>query len=113
MYGIRSYYMYKGGINMKNIITTLKLGDVVLFYDKIIKDDETTPGRKLAVLQPKLFIYQGDLPQGGGDVILQFANAEETLGMTTKAFLNKNCIILPRDQAPEVVKHGFDYVFAT
>ena len=96
----------------KNLITTLEPGDVVLFYDKIVKDDKTIPSHKLAVLRPKLFIYQGDLPQGGGNTFLQFANAEETRGMNMETFFNENCILLPKDQAPEVVKQGLNYVFA-
>ena len=56
------------------------------------------------------FIYQGKLPQGGGETILQFANDKETRGVTMKAFLREGSIV-PPEEKPKVIKKGLSYVF--
>lgn len=97
----------------KNLVTMLVPGDVVLFYDKKIRDDWASPGEQITVLESEMFIYQGAMPQGGGDILLQFENSMHWCGMNTESFFARNCILLPKDQAPEVVQRGLSYVFAT
>ena len=88
-------------------VGVLNPGDVVLFYDKVVKSDPTGPGT-VTTVNTKLLIFQG---LGTGD-ILQFSNAEESSGLTIEAFMGKDCVLLGEGQAPEVVKKGLSYVFA-
>ncbi len=77
---------------MSTITKTMKPGDVVSIGDE-------------------LFIYQGPLPQGGGNPILQFSNKNETRGMTLDDFLKQWGRVLPAEIAPETVKNGLIYEF--
>lgn len=72
----------------------IKPGDVVEFKGK-----------------SEYFIYQGSLPQGEGNTILQFANDEETRGMSMGEFLKEGRLV-PSEERPLVTKEGLTYVFA-
>ena len=59
----------------------------------------------------RLYIYQGNMPQGGGDIILQFSNNTSNLGLNMEAFMEEGFIV-PTEEAPAVIKNGMQYVFA-
>ena len=88
-------------------VGVLNPGDVVLFFDKMIKSNPDGSGT-VTVVKTKLMIFQG---LGTGD-ILQFSNAEEEHGWNVETFMSKDCTLLAKEQAPEVVKIGSRYVFA-
>lgn len=62
-------------------------------------------------IEGRLYIYQGNMPQGGGDIILQFSNSKSNLGMNMEAFMEEGFIV-PTEEAPAVIKNGMEYVFA-
>ena len=75
-----------------------------------MKNSIIKPG-DVAKINGKLYIYQGNLPQGGGDIILQFSNNKSNLGMNMEAFMEEGYIV-PTEEAPAVIKNGMQYVFA-
>lgn len=75
-----------------------------------MKNSIIKPG-DVAKINGKLYIYQGNLPQGGGDIILQFSNNKSNLGMNMEAFMEEGYIV-PAEEAPAVIKNGLQYEFA-
>ena len=75
-----------------------------------MKNSLIKPG-DVAKINGKLYIYQGNLPQGGGDIILQFSNSKSNLGMNIEAFMEEGYIV-PAEEAPAVIKNGMQYTFA-
>ena len=75
-----------------------------------MKNSILKPG-DVAKIYGKLYIYQGNMPQGGGDIILQFSNSTSTLGMNIETFMEEGFIV-PTEEAPAVIKNGMEYVFA-
>lgn len=75
-----------------------------------MKNSIIKPG-DVAKINGKLYIYQGNLPQGGGDIILQFSNDKSNLGMNMETFMEEGYIV-PAEEAPAVIKNGLQYEFA-
>lgn len=68
------------------------------------------PGQVVRI-EGRLYIYQGNMPQGGGDIILQFSNNTSALGVNIETFMEEGFIV-PAEEAPAVIKNGLQYEFA-
>jgi len=75
-----------------------------------MKNSIIKPG-DVAKINGKLYIYQGNLPQAGGDIILQFSNNTSALGVNMETFMEEGYIV-PTEEAPAVIKNGLQYEFA-